>query len=61
MHGICYTKTKRKNGLLKLYISFTIKQSILQYNLYYQGSRLSLESSGTISWFGSTEHVILQV
>ncbi len=39
MHGIimCYTKTK--SGLLKLYISFTIKQNILQYNLYYQDSR----------------------
>ncbi len=58
---MCYTKTKRKNGLLKLYISFTIKQNILQYNLYYHGSRLTLESSGTSTWFGSTEHVILQV
>ncbi len=52
MHGIimCYTKTKRKkrkNGLLKLYILFTIKQNILLYNLYDQGSRLTLESSGT--------------
>ncbi len=53
MHGIYYAKTKRNNGLLKLYISFTIKQNILQYNLYYQ-------SSGTSTWFGSTEHVILQ-
>ncbi len=61
---MCYTKTKRKkckNGLLKLYILFTIKQNILQYNLYDQGSRLTLESSGSSTWFGSTEHVILQV
>ncbi len=40
-------KLKEKDGLLKLYISFTIKQNIFQYNLYYQGSRLTLESSGT--------------
>ncbi len=35
--------------------------NILQYNVCYQGSRLSLESSGNSTWFGSTEHVILQV
>ncbi len=35
--------------------------NILQYNLYDQGSRLTLESSGSSSWFGNTEHVILQV
>ncbi len=32
-------KLKEKNGLLKLYISFTIKQNIFQYNLYYQNFR----------------------
>ncbi len=63
---MCYTKTKIKKKRNKwftkaIYISFTIKQNILQYNLYDQGSRLTLESSGTSTWFGNTEHVILQV